>query len=119
VTSVVLAGSCLVIASLAICVATEFLSTTKFSIIIGFPAIVTSVHLHANHYSIKGNIIMKHKKMKDFTSIKSDDFESKAVDIVDGDNMGYPIAGNPIIIENFVVDKNSVATQIAKLPAKN
>ena len=56
---------------------------------------------------------MKHKKMKDFTSIKSDDFESKAVDIVDGDNIGYPIAGNPIIIENFVVDKNSVATQIA------
>jgi hypothetical protein len=46
---------------------------------------------------------MKHKKMKDFTSIKSDDFESKAVDIVDGDNIGYPIAGNPIIIENFVV----------------
>ncbi|VVM26076.1 hypothetical protein BSPWISOXPB_6649 [uncultured Gammaproteobacteria bacterium] len=35
---------------------------------------------------------MKHTKMKGFTSIKSDDFEGKAVDIVDivdGDEVGW------------------------------
>jgi hypothetical protein len=40
-------------------------------------------------HSSKGNIIMKHTKMKGFTSIKSDDFEGKAVDIVDGDEVGW------------------------------
>jgi hypothetical protein len=45
---------------------------------------------------------MKHTKMKGFTSIKSDDFEGKAVDIVDGDEVGWghhqplPTDENPI-----------------------
>jgi hypothetical protein len=43
-----------------------------------------------------------HTKMKGFTSIKSDDFEGKAVDIVDGDEVGWghhqplPTDENPI-----------------------
>ena len=66
---------------------------------------------------------MKHTKMKGFTSIKSDDFEGKAVDIVDGDEVGWghhqplPTDENPITTQ-IINDAVAKAHEPAKTEAK-